>query len=52
MTKTHAYKNQNYHIIRILKILKMTELPDLGKVLTLPQFGGLPQWAVVGKFNL
>lgn len=22
--------------------------PDLGKVLLLPSFGGLPQWAVVG----
>lgn len=22
---------------------------DLGKVLNLPTFGGLPQWAVVGK---
>jgi hypothetical protein len=26
--------------------------PDLGKVLLLPSFGGLPQWAVVGKFDV
>lgn len=24
--------------------------PDLGKVLLLPKFGGLPQWAVVGEY--
>jgi hypothetical protein len=28
------------------------EFSDLGKVITLPQFGGLPQWAVVGKSSL
>ena len=25
---------------------------DLGKVLLLPSFGGLPQWAVVGKWHV
>ena len=25
---------------------------DLGKVLLLPSFGGLPQWAVVGEFSV
>lgn len=25
-------------------------MPDLGKVLLLPKFGGLPQWAVVGEY--
>lgn len=27
------------------------EISDLGKVLLHPDFGGLPQWAVVGKFT-
>lgn len=27
------------------------EFSDLGKVITLPQFGGLPQWATVGKLS-
>jgi hypothetical protein len=25
---------------------------DLGKVLLLPEFGGLPQWAVVGVYSI
>lgn len=50
MAIINYYKSNLSYPKKIL--LKLTESPDLGKVLTLPQFGGLPQWAVVGKSNL
>lgn len=49
--RLHLHIQNIFHYLR--SILDFTTVffffyTDLGKVLLLPEFGGLPQWAVVG----
>lgn len=41
---------ENFHLYH--KHLPICFNADLGKVLNLPSFGGLPQWAVVGMCDI
>ena len=47
--KEKKKKKKNLLVLALIDAVLLHDFSDLGKVLLLPVFGGLPQWAVVGE---